>query len=512
MSAPRLSHRAWVALLLAALVASGLLAFRDYGMGWDEVLQQQLGHAVYDYVVHDEPALLASDDRYYGPVVEMPLAALERAFDFGELRETYFARHLATFLLFVLGAYWLHRLATLLHGDPRWGVLAAALLATSPRLYADAFLNGKDVPFMVFFTGAMLTLAALLRRPGWGTALRHGLLCALAIDTRVVGLLLLPITLGFGVLALATAAPAARPRIAGRWSLSLLAAGAFVVAFWPLLWSAPLTHLLEAIAQSARFPWDQPVLYLGAFQPATALPWHYVPIWILVTTPLPYLALAAIGIVATAVALVRAGRAGLRADPASLLPLVWLVGPWAVVVARDAVLYDGWRHLFFVYPALVLLAVAGARALVTLAGARLRTVVVGALILASAQATAAMVRLHPYQNVYFNGLDAPTRARERFELDYWGTSYREGLEHVLRRDGRERIRVWVANDPGMYNALLLPRAERERLVFVEAPAQAEYLLSNFRWHPADYPYPELYAVTAGGIKILAVYRGPAARR
>ena len=510
MAAPRLGHRAWVALLLLALVASGLLAFRDYGMGWDEVLQQQLGHEVYGYVVHDDPALLASHDRNYGPVVELPLAALERVAGFDELRDAYFARHLLTFLLFVLGVYWLHRLATLLFGDPRWGLLAAALLATSPRLYADAFLNSKDVPFMVFFTGAMLTLATLLRRPGWGAALRHGLLCALAIDTRVVGLLLVPMTLGFGLLALVAAAPAARLRLAAPWGASLLAAGALTVAFWPLLWSAPVARLLEAVAQSAQFPWNQPVLYRGAFLPAAELPWHYVPVWILVTTPLPYLVLAALGIGATAVALVRAGPAGVRADPASLLPLAWLLGPWAVVVARDAVLYDAWRHLFFVYPALVLLAVAGARALVAAAGPRLRAGVVGVLVVAGAASLAAMIRLHPYQNVYFNGLVAPERARARFELDYWGTSYREGLEQVLRHDGREQIRVWVANDPGKYNALLLPRAERQRLVFVDDPAYAEYLLSNFRWHPADYPYPELYAVTAGGIKILAVYRGPAA--
>jgi len=504
------THRGWAALFFAALIGSGLLTFRDYGMGWDEVLQQRLGHAVYDYVVRGDPALLASDDRYYGPVVELPLAALERALDPGEARDVYFARHLLTFLLFVLGVFWLQRLATLLFGDARWGLLAAALLATSPRLYADAFLNSKDVPFMVFFTGAMLTLVTLLRRPGWGAAMRHGLLCALAIDTRVVGLLLVPFTVAFGALALWSAGATARRRLAAQWAAALGATAALTVLFWPLLWTAPLRHLLEAIAQAARFPWNQPVLYGGEFLPATDLPWHYVPVWILITTPLAYLLLAGIGSVATAAALGRGGAAQLRRAPEGLLPFAWLLAPWGVVVARDAVLYDGWRHLFFVYPALVLLAVAGARALVAAAGPRLRVAVVGALGAACAGVVLAMVRSHPHQNVYFNGWVAPDTARARFDLDYWGTAYREGLEQVLRRDGRERIRVWVANDPGIYNALLLPRAERERLVFVDAPGQAEYVLTNFRWQPADFPLPELHAVMAGGIRILAIHRGPAA--
>ena len=35
-----------------------------------------------------------------------------------------------------------------------------------------------------------------------------------------------------------------------------------------------------------------------------------------------------------------------------------------------------------------------------------------------------MIRDHPYQNVYFNLL-AGSDKRHRFELDYWGLSYKE---------------------------------------------------------------------------------------
>jgi hypothetical protein len=44
-----------------------------------------------------------------------------------------------------------------------------------------------------------------------------------------------------------------------------------------------------------------------------------------------------------------------------------------------------------------------------------------------------MVRLHPYQSIYFNRAIAGglPGADGRFELDYWGASHREGVEWLL---------------------------------------------------------------------------------
>ena len=45
-----------------------------------------------------------------------------------------------------------------------------------------------------------------------------------------------------------------------------------------------------------------------------------------------------------------------------------------------------------------------------------------------------MITLHPYQSVYFNHVltGGLAGARGQFETDYWGASYREATEWVLR--------------------------------------------------------------------------------
>lgn len=492
-------------LFFAVLVASGLAVHRDYGVGWDEPVQRWFGQTVYDHLRGQGEVL--PQMQYYGPIVELGLAAAEQTIDGDDTRRVYFLRHALTFLLFCAGVYGFYRLATLLHGDARWGLFAAALLAASPRIYADAFVNSKDVPLMVFFICSMLTLVRLARRPHWRTAVAHGLMCALAIDARVVGVMTVVLSALFGALALATAPVAQRRTLLTAGAGSVVATAAFTVALWPLLWPDPARHFLDAVHQASHYPWPGKVLYFGERILASELPWHYAPVWIVITTPLAYLVLAGLGALADGSRLL---RQPLRVDvPERALPLLWLLVPTLLILAQKAVLYDGWRHLFFIYPALLLLAVAGTRALLA-AARRVRPALGyaagGVLALAWLSVLVAMTRNHPHQNVYFNALVDRETARAQFDLDYWGLSYRKGLEAIVAHDSRPLIELFVTEDGGRYGAFLLPLADRRRIAFVRDPSDADYVLTTFRFHSGDYPLPEVFAVTVNRMKIFAVYR------
>jgi hypothetical protein len=119
-----------------------------------------------------------------------------------------------------------------------------------------------------------------------------------------------------------------------------------------------------------------------------------------------------------------------------------------------------------------------------------------------------MIRYHPHENVFFNRLagEGMEAARQRFELDYWGLSYRQGLEWILRHDGRSAIKVFLAGGLAEASAAILPRGERRRLVCVARRGEADYFLGNYRWHRGDYPYRHsVYAVRVGETEIMSVY-------
>ena len=120
-----------------------------------------------------------------------------------------------------------------------------------------------------------------------------------------------------------------------------------------------------------------------------------------------------------------------------------------------------------------------------------------------------MITSHPHQNLYFNllaGRDMK-EVKNSFELDYWGLSYRKALEYILRNDKGDAIKIYVANLSGRVNANILSHSDRKRLIYVDDLNDAEYFLSEYRWHRKEYPYrDEYYSVKIDGAKIMVVYR------
>ncbi len=96
--------------------------------------------------------------------------------------------------------------------------------------------------------------------------------------------------------------------------------------------------------------------------------------------------------------------------------------------------------------------------------------------------------------------------KNNFELDYWGLSYRKALEYILENDKDEIIKVYVTEGVGFFNRYILDPESRDRLAYVENPEDAKYFISNYRYHPGDYPYEnEYYSIEISGAKIMVVY-------
>jgi hypothetical protein len=187
--------------------------------------------------------------------------------------------------------------------------------------------------------------------------------------------------------------------------------------------------------------------------------------------------------------------------------------PFLVVFTLRPVMYDGNRQFLFVVPPLAVLAGWGIVALARHpALPRWLRRGIPALAAALAVLTAVdMVRLHPYQTVYFNRAIAggvPSAAR-RFEADYWGQSYREGMEAVIRGyrpDGPWPVKVancavgflsgyWLAQD----------REASRRFVMVKPDQDPDILLATTRYKCLSDPGRLLHVVERMGAPILYVY-------
>jgi hypothetical protein len=127
------------------------------------------------------------------------------------------------------------------------------------------------------------------------------------------------------------------------------------------------------------------------------------------------------------------------------------------VVLRST-LYDGWRHLLFIYPPLVIVATAGWRHLLQIATPRLSMAVVAFLAVGCAEPLLFIIMNHPNEAVYFNTLaGGPRGAAGRFELDYGGNSLLQAVEWSADLARNSRVPLVITGRP--YRAL---RANVER--------------------------------------------------
>lgn len=435
-------------ILLACAAVLFLLTAADYGDSWDERIRSDAGEKKLAYYT----ALLSGDmqtareigmarDHYPG-FHDLNLALLRRISPLDDhLTGNLFGAVLG--LLTFAGAM---ALAGRL-GGARSAFLAGLLLLFLPRFYGHCFINPKDIPFAFGYVWALLFISGWLgsgRPPPWRMTLLTGLFIGITMATRIGGLVLLCYLALF--IAIDVVAPSLQKkgnrrikggvrRAAGFLPKLAAATGiAFILLFlhWPHGQWQPLQSTGGTMETVTHFSWPMPVFFDGAFHKADELPWTYLPRLFLLTTPVHFLLIGVLGLCMLVRRLARVKRDPVSRSPVSmgvLLVLFSVLFPPLYILARDSVVYNGTRHLLFILPPAAVLAGLAMSRLMEWSRARqprlaipLCSVLAVALLMTGRQ----MIRLHPYQYIYYNMLAGGTRnAAQNYETDYWGTAFKE---------------------------------------------------------------------------------------
>jgi hypothetical protein len=490
---PFLKNHLAACILFAISLGLGFIVFGDYGIAWDEPLQREIGTHSYDYVFKGDRSLNDFKNRDYGVAVELPLIFLEKALRLKDTRDIYRMRHLTVHLFFLLCAFAFYLLIWILYRSKPLAICGYLMLLLSPRIYAQSFFNSKDIPFMCMFILCFLVSAIAFRDKKTRYFVLFGILSGLLINIRIMGIIIPVVVLAF--LKFDRVHGPERRKIVINYIIYLVVTVLVVILTWPWLWQDPAGHFRIAFSNMSKFRWNNNILMNGEFVKASAVDWKYLPQWFGLTTPVLYLLLGITGFVFLVIRFFRKPLDFFRQtnNRNQLIYLICFAGPVLAVIILHSVLYDGWRQMYFIYPAFLLIAIYGLYSLMNnriLSGDLPKVVISFVLIVSFAGTGFTMIKSHPFEDVYFNILlsKKDQYLRKTFELDYWGTSYKQALEYIVTHDHSPVLNIKVANLPGEHNSFILKPEDRKRIRYVESGEQADYFITNYRWHPGDYPY------------------------
>lgn len=509
---------AGVLAALTLFLAAGLAVLDDYGVTTDEGTQRYLAIRNLGHVLNAREILAQDETRFYGVAFEfLPMLVdlvflqpdlelrdkvllIEQALELEDSRAIYLSRHLLTHLFFLVGGLFVYLLALRLFRSRLLALLAALLFLLHPRLYAHSFFNSKDIPFLVMFAVTLFLAHRAFRRGSVGEFALLGMAAGVLMNLRIMGAVLVACVLLARLLD-ARLAPRAEER-----RRALLGAGAFALAFaltlyatLPALWPSPFAGLIEAWTAFSEHPNRVAQLFGGELLEEGRTPARFISTWFLITIPPFALPLGIAGAAAALWGSVRLPAAALRNTRLrfALLLSACFALPILAAILLDSNVFNGWRHMHFLWAPFTLLAAFGLRGLATaLRGRRLRAALYAAAGTGIALVIVSMALIHPHQQVSFNFLVdrvAPERLRTQYDFDYWAHPIREALEDALELQPSGPVSIeygfaYLAEQ----SALILPPDDRERIVI--GGGEPRYSLTNYRrfWGSGAL-IPESYA-------------------
>lgn len=320
--------------------------------------------------------------------------------------------HIYTFLLVFMGICSLYFLSKDLFSDSdvvqnKAGFSAASITSPlitllfflTPRMFAESHYNNKDMILLALVLTTLYTGHRLLRN----LSLKNILLFAAA----------------------------------GAFTTNVKIIGAWLIIFMlitPAAWDGLLEYVLYNFSYAVNFDrWVGFILFDGRLLHTqyTGIPRKYLPVMILLTTPLGILLLITVGATLLLCKIYKA-RFKLSLQSEGYILLTSLAGfiPLIYAILSATPVYNGWRHFYFTYASMIIVAGYGLYRLLDwlfqkkkgILAVSIPAVYIGLLALS-------ICLNHPYEYGYYNIL-AGKNVQHRYEMDYWELSAANAYESI----------------------------------------------------------------------------------
>ena len=499
-------------LFFSIIFLLGLNSFQDYGVYFDNTFRRINALFWYDYLKSFvlEPGMsfdnhleyLIKEKEYVKNDVEITLSSLPSLqpdplgvfceffidlFNMEGSKNIYQFSHLFNFIIHFVGLYFFYQLIHKRYKSYLYSVIGVLFLFLTPRFFAGSFYNSQDIFFLSLTIVNMYSGINFLEKPNFKNTSLFSLSSALALDTRIM--IILPITLVLSFFFFKCLRSNLFFKNNLKFVLYFLVCTFFlIIVFWPYLWANPFSNLLFAISELTSTATELTILYLGKFMQSTHVPSHYHIVWIAITSPLIVISLFLFG----AFFLLRRSFIRLtklndnlndmwRGDREMFDIYFFMIILLSILVFINRGLgYNGWRHLYFIYPSIIMVALYGFYYLHAIIKLKIIKTIIYSLIIVNLTYLAYWnYKFHPHQYVYFNLL-FKKNFHQNFDMDYMGLSNKSAIEYIINNNTNYPIKIGTKSFSSLENsALILTEEDKKKIFIIRKLSEADFVITNY---------------------------------
>ena len=515
---------------LFTIFVIGLLTAGGYGVYLDQSLEQEILYMNFkEYLLHlpgdfsnlisqftaaGIPEISKSIEMDHGCAVFYPLFPLwflEKTSPFACLIIRYFY----TFAINFLGICSLYFLGQALFKSKKCAMVMILLFFLSPRMFAEVHYNNKDVVllslcFSLFYFGFKLREELTFKN-----VFMLAFVGAFAANTKIIGGFFFGMT-GLFVLLHYLLNRKCTMKVWKNVALCIALFFIIFIAITPACWNDIMGYFVYLFGNAVNYNlWNDYVLFNGKpiQHEYTGIPRKYLPTMIALTTPIFILLLSVAGYLKLLFSVVKTKAKSLLETEGFILACAMTVGiPLIFGILNATPVYNGWRHFYFAYSAIVL----GAGYCFYRLDKIAEKYAWKAMTVYLAVLAVGIAINYPQEHSYFNVL-AGKDMESKYELDYWDVSMRESLEWLSKE--ADNATVGALNNPTMWGILdtiyASPTKIRNDFVVKDSWEEAEYVIVNpgyaYLYSVENYQYLKdnytmVYQIKSYGNILNEIYR------
>jgi hypothetical protein len=492
----------YIYLFFLIIFIIGLRSYQDFGIYGDEPFHRWIGSIYYshykeiifnfnfnnEYIAEIDRL---SKDKYFRFWVVYPVffdllsEFIIDIFNVDSSKGVFQTRHLINFLIFFSSLIFFYKLILTRFKNYYLALLGVIFIFLSPRIFAESFYNSKDILFLSFSIINIYFSLKFMESQGNKNLILYSISTSLLIQSRIMGLIFPLLTFSFILFEFIENRKILIEKLS-KITFSFFIICLMSLLFWPFLWNNFIESFSFYLKYIQHLAGAYTNLYFGETILSNHTPWHFKYVWIFITIPLSILFLSIFGLIINFIKFLN--RVFLldknnkiwfdKKEALDFLVLLLLIFP-LIAILKFKNNFDGWRHLYYVYPFLIYHSIFLINK-VKLYNFKLFVVLNFLIIINIFFNSYWMLKYHPFQYTYFNSIHK--NFNKSFDLDYMGLSVKNSLEYILKKDERSNIKIagvgaiWIKG-----NTLILDKNSQQRLEVVNYE-ESDYIIDTFRPH------------------------------